>query len=385
MGTNLIRAAHQWMSRPADQRFWTLSELLTRTKQYAEESKVKTLSLSNCTIQAEEDGDLSLIGPERKGKAQFQHYSFGQFANLCEAPASYLRSLPAPLAAQCLNNGLAKIEGNSSVLFHQNGGLHVRCITSDRYQRIWNYEIAELAMYLERDGWKTPPARPCGLPGVPTRLATDADVLHKSAHASLGIRVGDPISPAGLYASDHDCFIFQVNEDKAIDGGDGEQLYRGVFWSNSEVGQAKFKATMFLYETICGNHICWSSKVLGEISIRHTGQARQMFSAVMREIEVRSNRAASEDTNRILAAKQKVLGATKEEVITYVYNRKLGLSQTECENAYVLAERHEQEHGRNPRSAWGFASGLTRLSQQNYADKRDAMDRAAGKLLDVAF
>ena len=385
MRTNLVTAAKNWMVRPADQRFWTLSELLTRTKQYAEESKVKTLSLSNCTIEAESDGDLSLIGPERKGKAQFQHYSFGQFANLCEAPASYLRSLPAPLAAQCLNNGLAKIEGNSTVLFHQNGGLHVRCITSDRYQRIWNYEIAQLATYLEQDGWMTPPARPCGLPGVPTRLATDADVLHKSAHKSLGIRVGDPISPAGLYASDHDCFIFQVNEDKAIDGGDGEQLYRGVFWSNSEVGQAKFKATMFLYETCCGNHIVWGAKTIGEISIRHTGQARAMFSDAMREIEVRSNRAASEDTNRILAAKQKMLGDTKEKVIEYVYGRKLGLSQTECENAYVLAERHEQDHGRNPRSAWGFASGLTRLSQQNYADKRDSMDRAAGKLLEVAF
>jgi hypothetical protein len=100
-------------------------------------------------------------------------------------------------------------------MFHTNGGLHLRCVTSDEYKRIWNYEIAELALALqENEGWKTPPARPCGVEGVPVRIATADDVLRNSSHPGLGIEVGDKISPAGLYASDHDCFIFQVNEDR---------------------------------------------------------------------------------------------------------------------------------------------------------------------------
>lgn len=201
----------------------------------------------------------------------------------------------------------------------------------------------------------------------------------------LGIKVGDEISPAGLYASDHDCFIFQVNEDKAIDGGDGESLYRGVFWSNSEVGAARFRATMFLYETVCGNHIVWGAKTVAEISIRHTGEARRMFIEAMRQVSARSEMAASVDQHRIAQAKQKVLGASKDEVIDWVYGKQFGLSRTECENAYVLADRYAENHGNNPRSAWGFAAGVTRLSQQAFADKRDIMDRAAGKILATAF
>jgi hypothetical protein len=386
MSTNLVAASRQWAVRPADQRFWTLSELLEKTRTYAEESKVKELALSTCSVQPTDDNDLLLYGPTRQHGAKFQHYAFGQFSNLCEAPASYLRQLPAPIAADCLNHGLSKLSGRQQIMFHQNGGLDVRCITSDRYSRIWNYEIANLALALEEnEGWKTPPARPCGLENVPTRQATEADVLRKSAHPSLGVKVGDEISPSGLYASDHDCFIFQVNEDRAINGGDGETLYRGVFWSNSEVGAARFRATLFLYESVCGNHICWNTKTIGEVTIRHTGEARRAFSEAMASITARMETAASDDEIRIRQAKQKLLGQSKEEVVDFVYGKSFGLSRKDCEEAYVLADRHADLHGNEPNSAWGFASGVTRLSQQNYADKRDAMDRAAGKVLQLAF
>ena len=40
----------------------------------------------------------------------------------------------------------------------------------------------------------------------------------------------------------------------------------------------------------------------------------------------------------------------------------------------------------DPRTAWGMAQGATRLSQQEInADHRVALDRAAGKVLEVAF
>lgn len=386
MKRNLTAASNQWQVRPADERFWTLEELLNQTKTYAEESMVKTLPLSQCEVISPDGRDLQLMGPTKQNGAQFQHYAFGQFSGLCGAPASYLRSLPAPLAAQCLNNGLRNIKGDAALLFHKNGGLHLRCVTTDKYARIWNYEIASLALALEEnEGWRTPPARPCGLPDIPVRAATQADVLRNSAHPQLGIKVGDQISPAGLYASNHDCFIFQVNEDKAIDGGDGESLYRGVFWSNSEVGAARFRATMFLYDTVCGNHIVWGAKVLAEISIRHTGEAHRVFSEAMATITGRMQRRATEDEHRIQGAKLKQLGQTKDEIVTLVFGKALGLSRRECEDAYTLAERYEDSHGNNPRSAWGFAAGVTRLSQQQYADKRDTMDRAAGRILDLAF
>src|SRR5579859_6819533 len=194
---NLTTASNEWASRPADERFWTLQELHAKTKKYAEESKLKTLELAKCRVTPE-NGDLRLVGPQG-GSAQFQHYSFGQFSNVCGAPASYLRGLPADLAAANLNHGLSQVGGEHVLMFRQNGGLFLRCLTSAHYERIWNYEIAELALNLENEGWVVPPARsPVRDPGecstrlnyIPTRIATEKDVLRNSAHPQLGIKVG---------------------------------------------------------------------------------------------------------------------------------------------------------------------------------------------------
>jgi hypothetical protein len=383
MKKNLTTASRQWQVRPADERFWTLQDLYDQTKDYASESVISKVSLSQCHAVAQH-GDVFLEGPTGN-QAQFQNYSFGQLCNITRAPASYLRTLPAGLAADNLNHGLVQVPGKQSLMFHQNGGLHLRCVTSEEYKRIWNWEIADLALALEGEGWRVPPARPCGLPDIPVRKATVEDVLRNSAHPSLGIKPGDQISPAGLYASDHDCFIFQVNEDYPIDGGGGETLYRGVFWSNSEVGDARFRATLFLYDSVCGNHIVWGAKVLAEVSIRHTGEARKMFSEAMATVTKRVEESASADEWRIQESKQHLLGNSSEDVINLIFRKNIGLSRDECQNAYTIAERCSDEHNCDPLSAWGYAAGVTRLSQQQFADKRDRMDRAAGKILEMAF
>jgi len=382
--TNLMAASRQWAERPADQRFWTLQDLLDRTKLYAEQCVIKPVALGECSVIPNGD-DLRLVGPEGHS-AEFMHYSFGQVAGLAQAPASYLRALPAPLASQCLNHGLAHVGGEQSLMFHKNGGLHLRCVTSDKYARIWNWEVAELALALqEQEGWRTPPARPCGLPNIEVRTATKEDVLRNSAHPSMGIKVGDSISPAGLYASDHDLFIFQVNEDYPVEAGDGETLYRGVFWRNSEVGECKWRGTFFLYDSVCGNHIVWGAKVLAEIAITHTGSARERFAEAMASCHAYISHAASDDEKRIEVAKGTILGSTQVEVVETVFKKQFGLSKRECEDSYVLAVRHADDHGNNPHSAWGYAAGVTRLSQGRYTDERDRMDRAAGKILSLAL
>jgi len=58
--------------------------------------------------------------------------------------------------------------------------------------------------------------------------------------------------------------------------------------------------------------------------------------------------------------------------------RRLDLSQKQAAEAYTLAEQHEP----NPRSVWGYAQGLTRLSQRTpWQDGRFALDRTASRLL----
>jgi len=86
-------------------------------------------------------------------------------------------------------------------------------MTSEKYTRIWNWEIADRLNEMVEKGWRVPPARPA-MPNQPgTRPATVQDVLDVAGF--LSVNLGDPIAPAGLYASDHDMFAFLVFEKKS--------------------------------------------------------------------------------------------------------------------------------------------------------------------------
>lgn len=124
---------------------------------------------------------------------------------------------------------------------------------------------------------------------------------------------------------------------------------------------------------------------MADVAIRHTGDARRAFAEAMSSVKDRLQQAESVDSDRIRVAKSFELGRTKEDIITLIFSKNFGLSKKQCEDAYILAERHESEHGGNPRSAWGYVAGVTRLSQGAYADERDRLDRSAGRILELAF
>ena len=64
---------------------------------------------------------------------------------------------------------------------------------------------------------------------------------------------------------------------------------------------------------------------------------------------------------------------------------------TQAETRYSPAvcigcERKTVMGNPDPRSVWGFVQGMTRHSQTlPYADARTAMDKAAGKVMEMAF
>jgi len=196
--TNLTQASRQWAERPADERFWTLEDLHERAMRYKSEAKTATVNLSSLKVVGYDDSNLALEGKEGKA-ALLGHYAFGQIARRIGAPADYLRTLPTDLVTQAVNLGLQKVEDKmASLLFNENGGLRMRAITSDVYERIWNSDITKRLLDLPATGWRVPPARPTS--GEGARRATEADCL---AHRmeGLGIQPGDMIGPAGLYVS----------------------------------------------------------------------------------------------------------------------------------------------------------------------------------------
>src|SRR5258705_8402745 len=126
----LFKANKQWSTRPEDERFASLEALYTATRHYADIAREKRMPFADMRVE-NVDGDVQLVG--RAGiPAKLTHWAFGQLCARVEAPANYLRDLPATLACQNLNHGLAARLQNTAansianLMFHENGGLLLR-------------------------------------------------------------------------------------------------------------------------------------------------------------------------------------------------------------------------------------------------------------------
>lgn len=391
--TNLMDAHRQWASRPADERFWNLDELIERTSACHRSSHEIVVDATELKVVSDGTG-LQLVGGGLNGPARFTHWSFGQLSRLAGAPADYLRTLDGDLASECLNRGLQKRsesgKAGSHVLVRNAGTANqtVGAMLSNGYSRIWNHDVVRRLVSLEQSGWRVPPARPASHDDPRARPATQADVLQDQDNAGgLAVRVGDMIAPAGLYASDRDCFVFMINENARIDAGGGDSgLARGFFMSNSEVGDCAFRLTTFLYDYVCSNHILWGASNVQEVRIVHRGRANDRWVGdLRRSLDQYSQTSAAVETRLITAAMRLSFGASKEEVVQKLH--KMGLTTIRNAEAALKWAEVDSDLRRNsfsPLSVWGIVCGLTRVSQQSaFTDERVAIDRAAGKLMSM--
>jgi len=352
----LYKAHEQWKTRADDERFSSLQALYDATKAYAANAKEASVSYGTLRVEAVKN-DVQLVG--RAGvPAKFTHWAFSQLCARIETPADYMRKLPATLACQNINYGLANRSSleDAKLLLHVNGGYVLRALTTEKYARIWNWEVAERLLSLPGE-WE--PARP------------DYDKADQT--------------PPALYASDHDMFAFLRSKDRTIkEIGTDEPIWRGWIVENSEVGAAALKLTRFLYRYMCGNHIIWGASKVMDMSIRHVGEAKEKWARFAIEMRKYDESSARDDEARIAETKRTVIAATKEEVLDAVFGKRhLGLSRKTIEAGYNATV--EDKDG-SPRTQWGLVQGLTRYSQSiAYADKRTDIDRAAGKLMEVKF
>jgi hypothetical protein len=376
----LTQASSQWSTRPADQRFWTVEELHAATLAHKESARTATVSNSDLRVEAVED-QMHLVG--RTGvPAMLTSWAFNQLCMRAQAPASYLRDLPTTLAAQNLNHGLKANLPNhnetTSVLLHQNGGYFARAVLSEKYTRIWNSDITERLVDLQQQGWTTPPARPANVDDDNTRICTA-----EQAKLSLTVREGDVIGPAGLYASFEDLFAFMIHPERVIDDGSKGGLMRGFFVWNSEVGKSSWGVMKFRFRGVCGNHIVWDAKDVSEIKVRHVGSADDR---AMDQLRVQLKKYADESDNdeqlRVDKAREFILAPDSKKLLDWVFEKGF-LSKKAAD---VALKSVQPEVDGDPLTAWGYAQGITRMSQlERNADKRVALDRAAGKILEVAF
>lgn len=357
----LFHASRQWATRPADERFATLADLYAATKRYAEASKVREALWSDLRVEATVDDELFVT--RGATPAKLTNYAFGQMAARVGAPVGYLRELPATLAAQNLNHGLkSRVEGTAQLLFHQNDGLLLRAATSDEYSRIWNYEVVDRLMRMA-DRFSLIPAQ--------------------QTFTWSGEAPPDDPADKALYASDHDMFAFLMSKDRPVLDPTGNTLRRGIITVNSEVGDCSLKVLGFYFREICGNHIIWGAEQIAEIRLTHRGKIHERW--LDSEIEIRKylDTAESFDQAKFQALTVHIAD-DKDAVLDKLFGLRaaIGLSRKVLTASYDAVD---VEQDGDPRSVWGFAQGVTRYSQTiPFADQRMELDRAAGKLLDLA-
>lgn len=373
----IFKANKQWSSRPADQRFDSIETAYQQSLSYAA-TAVEKADVQPATLRVEADkGEVLLVG---KGSvpARLTHWSFGQLASRVGAPASYLRELPATLAAQNLNHGLRQKYGTPDIpldptqtvnlLVHANGSLLVRAFTSEIYGRIWNHQLLGRMRDFGQFGW-TPPVA----------FATTAE-----AH-----RTGKKEST--IYVSDHDMFSFLVhNENRISEPGNPDGLGRGFIVENSEVGAKKLRIMTFLYRYVCCNHIIWGAKDVSELAMRHVGKVQDRLGPMLDRLQVEltsyANESASDVEAKIKSARNQIIDMDKDKALDMIFSRLRGsVTRKLLQESYLLAEENSSTDG-NPKSYWGLAQGITRRSQtETFADTRANLDRAAGQVVDMAF
>lgn len=376
-GGTLSQASNQWRERPADQRFETLDALLAGTRSHMDRCRTATARINELRVDFQ--GETLFVQGANGHRATPNHWAFGQLCQRAKAPAGYLRGLPTDLATKCLNSGLAQAgdDGEARLLVRIPGptglptdGNELCAITSEKYRRVWNHEVAQALVELRdrQPQWQFP---------EPFRT-----VAGQRAQTWGVVEPGKQVPVA--YASDHDMFVFLCDYERGIDV-DGNLLARGFFVENSEVGDSAFKVTMFLFDFVCSNILVWGAKNVVEIKVNHVGRIRDRVlernSEVLKALSAYSESSAADQLAQIQSAQTTLIGNDSVEVLATLFGRKaLGLAKADIQAAQIVAA--ETPRYGDPRSVWAVANGLTEVSQRTkFADARIKLDRAAGELL----
>lgn len=364
--TILMEASRQWSSRPADQRFTSLDELVDFTRRQREMSKgtvVPSRTLSAAPISDDKDRrSLVILGPDGTPAAP-THWAFGQLANQVGAPAGYLRSLPSDIAADALNYGIFRrpVE-DTGILVRQNGGLELAAVTGPRYGRVWNADIAAALRARFGDGVT-------GDFTVPGEFGVGLERVTKGNTT--------------IYASDRDMFVFLADEKNRIEvpnrrHGQPGTLARGFFVWNSEVGSKTLGIATFLFDYVCMNRIVWGAEGYEEIKIMHFSSASTRWvEELAPAIEAYANKSTSGITRAIEdARKARISGDKLDEFLRARFTR----GQAEGIKAAHLADED-----RPIESLWDVTVGATAYARGvKYQDDRVDLERTAGKIMAMA-
>jgi hypothetical protein len=360
----LMQASNQWMSRPADERFTSLTGMQEHFKVVRDESQSFVTANKRITLAPTglKEMVVEIEGAPIAEPVAPTHHAFGQLAQLVGAPAGYLRNLPAPIAADAINYGLkfSRPIDDVGVLTRHNGEHVLRAATGPRYGRIWNADVIDALVNRFGDGvtghWRVP--------------------------GEFGKAVTIDKDNTTFYASDKDMFVFLADETRRIempnrrDGKPGS-LARGFFVWNSEVGDKRFGLGTFLFDYVCMNRIVWGAEHYDEVTIRHTASAPDKFLEQMQPaLTALANASDAPIREAVAAAQAKKLDDDLDDFLANRFGKRM---------VAPLKALHEAEEARPIETLWDVSTAATAFARSlPNTDKRVEMEREAGKVLKLA-
>lgn len=350
-------AQRQYFSRPADQKFLDLDALIAKVESRRNASiEVEAAVGTNGNVSATVlDNGVQLIS-----NGEFfapTHWAFGQICAQTKTPADYMRRLGEQgnhdLVVKNLNHGLSRVEREAVKLFAvdttSEGDLTLHASTSPSYGRIWDADVA-----------------------AATKQMIDAQ------DGKFYSPFGWGKSHRALFAGDRSIFMFFIDGGSIVDGGgDRDQLNRGIFVWNSEVGSATMGIATFLFRQCCGNFSIWDVQNAKVLNIRHTsgGPARFINEGIpaLRDFASTSVKQIEET---VKAAKRYALPTDKEKLIAWA--KAQGFNGGEAKRAIAHAEQEEGQCA----TLWDFQNGVTASARLiAFADAKTELEARAGKLL----
>lgn len=361
---NLMEANNQWMTRPADQRFQTLGEL--RESVHARRLRSRSLDVDRNDIVAEALDNGGIVLNSRITPCAPSHWAFGQLCqasriNGVSAPASYMRQLPNNLAVDCLNVGLRSGDREAhkfmTIASEEPGRPNtLQAVTSTTYGRIWDADCVDAVQRIvDRTGGK---------------FFNPKDWSGK---------------PSGLYASDHDVFMFMIDGGSIVDAGERAKLNRGFMVWNSETGAKTFGLMTFLFNIVCGNHIIWGAQDVNKLVIRHTSGGPYRFdSQAAPALRAYVDASAQPIEDAVRRAQAYLLPAPGQDgdkvLLEFTSKAGVKLTRSELSEAVKFAKSEEGEC----RTLWQLVQGATAYARGfDFIDARVDLEKRASALLNL--
>lgn len=332
-GARIGRVSSEWFSRPDDERFLSLTDLYDTVRSRAERAHARTIESAAIRVEATRDNAerLELLVPGQRQPIAPTHWSYGQLCSLVGAPATYMRQLPAPLAAINLQHGLLNHRAELvKTLEMDNGRLELRAVTGPEYGRIWDHELVSAVMKIAGNGtgdtmWK-----------VPGQIDW-ATMAHNPF-------VDITKDTTTLYASDRDVFLFLVDDTHPIEAGrlpNGEPdlYFRGFYAWNSEVGSKTLGIASFYLRAVCANRNLWGTENFEEITIRHSKFAAQRFAhEAAPALTSFANSSPAPFIAGIKAARERIVARKDDDRETFLRRRGFSKGETGKVIEMVLSE-----------------------------------------------